>query len=274
MSVRGVAVLAALAAAPVGAAHAAVSLASHHVVYDLALARAPGGDTVAASGTLDLEIRTTCDAWATTQTIELDTVDRDGTRSDTRTSYATFERRDGRALTFTVGQVNADRSRSLVSGIATRDRSGDGATVRFSNPPALTLRLPPGTLFPMAHTAAILDAAQSGVRSLSPLLFDGTGTDGAEYTHATILDWGAAQPPVPNPSLAGMPAGRISIQFYPLDGHDALPQFGTVSRYFADGISDRLDMEFGGFTLAGTVRRLSLLPGPTGCPAIRVRSPG
>jgi hypothetical protein len=116
----------------------------------------------------------------------------------------------------------------------------------------------------MSHTRAILQAAADGKRSLSPILFDGTGTDGAEYTYATILDWGpGAAPPIA--ALAHMDQGRVHIAFFPLKGSAMTPEYEIGSRYFANGVSDRLDMDFGDYRLRGELRSLVLLPSAKGC---------
>ena len=259
---RAVCGLAALLASPAAAAPPRV-LAPHRAVYDLSLEQAGNGETVAASGNMTFEVHDACSAWATEQTLTINSVDREGHQSATRSDYATFETKDGQSFNFTMRQTNAGHDQSDIRGHANVPASGAAGSVTFSEPPNTMLALPAGTLFPMSHTKAVLQAAADGKRSLSPILFDGTGTDGAEYTYASILDWGASSH-APGP-LSGMPSGRIHIAFYPLHGSAMTPEYEIGSRYFANGVSDRLDMDFGDYRLHGKLRTLELLPSARGC---------
>lgn len=250
------------AAAPAGAA--SIALAPHRAVYDLTLENSPDGETVAATGRMVFEVRESCDAWATGQTLRISETDRDGDTSDTRSDYATWETKDGRSLAFSIAQRNEGKLASTVRGVARRDASGR-LTVRFTAPAALVLHLPAGILFPIAHTRAVLEAAAAGRHEAAATLFDGTGTDGAEYTYARILSWGPTVGPAPDRALDGIPSGRIHIAFYPALDHGMTPEYEIGMRYFADGVSDRLDMDFGGFRLRGQLRSLHLLPAARGC---------
>ena len=248
-----------------GTAEAAVpiTLAPHRAVYDLSLAHAGSGGTVAASGEMTFEVHDACSAWATEQTLTINSIDREGHESSTRSDYATFESKDGHTFNFTMRQIDGGRTASDLRGRASI-LPGQPGEVQFTEPAGTELTLPTGTLFPMTHTRTILQAAAAGAHALAPILFDGTGTDGAEYTYATILGWAPAQDP-PIVSLSGMQEGRIHIAFYPLNDRGMTPEYELGSRFFANGVSDRLDMDFGDFRLKGHLRSLVLLPVAAPC---------
>ena len=245
-------------------AQAAISLKPHRAVYDLTFAGSPDGQTVSAGGEMTFEVRDACTAWATQQMLQVSSTDRDGTETATRSDDATYETKDGSALTFTMTQKDNGTLTDDLRGHATI-APGRSGHVRFLSPAGASLTLPPGTLFPMAHTRTILEAAAAGRHALSPLLFDGTGTDGAEYSYVTIVDWGPTVGPPPNPALAGLPSGRIDIAFYPLASTDMMPEYEIGTRYFANGVGDRLLMDFGGFRLAGQLKSLTMLPQAKNC---------
>ena len=248
-----------------GSAEAAVSLAAHRAVYDLSFAGSPDGETVGASGQMTFEVRDACDAWATQQMLSVSSIERDGTETATHSDYATFEMKDGSALTFTMVQKDNGALTDDLRGKATI-APGEKGQVRFLSPANTSLTLPAGTLFPMEHTRAILDAAEAGKHAIAPLLFDGTGTDGAEYSYATIVNWGPTVGPPPSPILAGLDSGRIHIAFFPLGSTGMTPEYEIGTRYFANGVGDRLLMDFGAFRLAGQLRSLTALPAAKNCP--------
>jgi len=130
-------------------------------------------------------------------------------------------------------------------------------------PAARTMKLPVGTLFPMAHTAAILAAAAAGKKFLSLPLFDGTGTDGAQDTFVTVLDWGA-KTDVAWPRLAALPSGRVHISFFDRDkpGGGQTPDYEIGMRYFEDGVADDLRMNFGEFVMTGALKTFEPAPPP------------
>lgn len=263
MRARYLAVAAVLQAAP---AVAASSLAPHHAVYDLALSGSHDGATVAATGRMTFELREDCDAWATEQTLTLDATDRTGRQTATRSDYATYETKDGRTLTFSMVQRDGAHVADTVRGVATREATD--VVARFSSPAGLVRTLPADTLFPMAHNAAIIAAAAAGQRAIAPDLFDGTSADGAQSTYASILTWApTAASAAPDPALAAMPSGRVDIAFFPAASHDMAPDYALGMRFFADGVSDRLDMDFGDFTMHGDLVSLHLLPVAQHCSA-------
>ncbi|ACI50245.1 Domain of unknown function DUF1849 [Gluconacetobacter diazotrophicus PA1 5] len=234
------------------AAGGAVALAPHRAVYDLTLAAVTGGDTVSASGTMTYGVTDACASWSTQQQLRLQTVSRSGAVTDMESDYATLEAKDGHHLVFRTVQTSNDQSPSRIMGEATMTPSG--GEVRYTQPSVHTVPLPAGTLFPMAHTAAIIRAAQNGEQAFSPMLFDGTGENGAQYTYVMLLGW--IQPPSasPYPVLARQPSGRVHVAFYTPASHDMRPDYAIGMRYFANGVSDRLDMDFGDFRMQGTLR--------------------
>ena len=57
---------------------------------------------------------------------------------------------------------------SQTDGDASLERSGGPGEAHYTVPDDTTKKLPAGTLFPMAHTAAIIAAAREGKNFLSP----------------------------------------------------------------------------------------------------------
>ncbi|MBB2201294.1 cell envelope integrity EipB family protein [Gluconacetobacter tumulisoli] len=243
------------------AAHAAmppVVLAGHHAIYDLTLESVGGGDTVAASGTMSFAVTDACTAWSTQQKLRLQTVSRSGGTTDLVSDYATLEAKDGHHLVFRTVQTSNGAPVTQVGGEATMAASG--GEIRYSQPAGRVMPLPAGTLFPMAHTAAIVRAAEAGETSIAPLLFDGTGADGPQYTYVMMMGWTAPPSDSPFAALSRLSSGRVHVAFYTPSSHDMRPDYAIGMRYFANGVSDRLDMDFGDFRMRGTLR--SFTPAP------------
>ena len=225
-------------------------LAPHKAFYDLTLESTHGGGTVAASGSMSFQVTDVCTGWASQQQLRLQLVTREGQATDMVSNYATLESKDGRHLTFDMQERDNGTVTQQVRGEASMTADGDGE-IRFTLPKRTTMALPRGTLFPMAHTAAIIEAARSGARSIDPVLFDGTSADGPTDSYVTILGWHAPPSQSDYPALAAQSSGRVHVSFFARAPGAITPDYEIGMRYFQGGVSDRLDMDFGDFTLRG-----------------------
>ncbi len=244
-------------------ATATSALVGQRALYDLSLAES-GGNTLSATGSMTYVVRDTCSAWSTQQHLDIQSATRNGGAVNMVSDYTTLESKDGRHLVFRTVQKSNDAVLQVVSGEANVDAQGHGV-VQYDKPIKKTLKLPEGTLFPMAHTAAILAAAQRGAPNIAPLLFDGTGPDGAQETYITLLGWGPPKDPVTSPTLTNQPAGRVHVAFFSRTPDSILPDYEIGMRYFANGVSDMLDMDFGDFRMRGTLHSLTLPPRAAHC---------
>ncbi len=256
-------------------AQAAVPLAAHHAEYALTLDTAPGAtsdsaDVVAARGTMTYDVTDACTAWASNQRLSLTLTNRDGQDIAMVSDYATYETKDGTHLDFHMKQTTDTAVTQQVEGSATLPpRSGavsavpasatpgapePAGAVHYTVPAVKTMPLPEGTLFPMAHTEAIIQGAEAGKKFLTLPLFDGTGPDGAQDTFVTILDWG--KPDTTKwPALAELPSGRVHISFFDRNkpGGGQTPDYEIGMRYWENGVADALRMNFGDFVMNGTL---------------------
>ena len=255
---------AAIAPAPTANASDPVPLAAHRALYDLSLASTHGGSTVAASGTMSFQVTDACTGWASQQQLKLQLVTREGQSTDMVSDYATLESKDGRHLTFDMQERDNGSLTQQVRGEASIDATGDGV-IHFTLPAVSTMALPRGTLFPMAHTEAIIRAAQAGRKSIDPVLFDGTSADGPTDSYVTILGWRAAPSNSQYPVLAAQSSGRVHVAFFARKPGAISPDYEIGMRYFANGVSDKLDMDFGDFTMHGALTSFTPMTGPHRC---------
>ncbi len=249
-------------------AGASVPLAAHHAVYDLTYdadqpTAAAVGNVVGAHGTMTYDIDDACSGWATNQRLQITLTNRDGQDIQMTSDYATFEAKDGLRMEFHMKQTTDTAVTQKLDGSAKLERVGGAGTVDYTSPAAKTMKLPEGTLFPMSHTAAILQAATAGKKFLGVPLFDGTGADGAQDTFVTILSW-ASRSDSKWPDLAALPSGRVQISFFDRDKPDAgqTPDYQIGMRYFENGVANDLHMDFGDFAMIGTLHSFRLSSPP------------
>lgn len=239
-----------------------VVLAPHHAVYKLSLDSSQG-EIVAGGGSMDYEVTDACDGWATRQRLEMNVTNTSGQDIDMVTDYATWESKDGLSMRFHMTQTTDTAITEQVDGTAKLDGPGAPGSIHYTLPEDKTLALPAGTLFPTAHTEALLNAAVAGRKFITLPIFDGTGDKGAQDSSVVISSWvpaGTAGITVPDPSLAKLPSGRVSIAFFDRTGASQKPDYEVAMRYWANGVADDLLMDFADFAMKGTITTFKANP--------------
>jgi hypothetical protein len=234
-------------------------LVGHKAGYVLTLERLKGNDLQGVSGTMGYEIVDACDGWAVRQRLSLVMTSADGQDVTMVSDYATFESKDGTRLRFRMRQTTEDAITSQTEGVASLRRMGGPGEVRYAQPTQKRLDLPAGTQFPMIHTLSVLNAAREGRKFLSIPLFDGTGDNGTEDSSAVVLDWrqGVTTDHAP---LAKLFSTRVRLAFFDRKSSEQTPSYEVSMRYWENGVSDELLMDFGDFSLRGKMREFAILP--------------
>jgi hypothetical protein len=242
------------------AGHAsATDLAAHRAVYKLTLASARSGEIEAASGSMAYEVLDACDGWAVRQRLQMTITNRDGQDIQMLSDYTTWESKDGLKLRFRTRQTTEQAVTSEVAGEATLDGPGQGGHVHYTVPEDSTKDLPAGTLFPMAHTAAILAAAEAGKKIIALPLFDGTTATGAQDSSIAIAKWHAPETGK-WPDLSKLSSGRVHLAFFDRTVGTQQPDYEVGMRYWGNGVADDLAMDFGDFVMNGKLIEFALQP--------------
>ena len=257
--------VASLLAAPVRAAEH-VPPAAHRALYDLTLESAKGADTSAARGTMAYEVTDACDGWATRQRLALTVTNREGQDIETVSDYITWESKDGLSMRFRMKQTTDTAVTEQVEGDAKLDSPGGPGTIHYTLPTETEMKMPPGTLFPMAHTEALLAAAQDGKKFIALPIFDGTGAKGTQDSSISVISTAPAGTPAPDPVLAAMASARVRIAFFdrPAPGDkgkpDGTPDYEVSMKYWANGVADDLHMDFSDFVMKGVLKEFAFQP--------------
>jgi hypothetical protein len=237
-------------------------LAAHRALYTLTLDDRSGGggsDVVGASGSMGYEVIDACDGWATHQQLDMTVVNTDGQNVHMISDYTTWEAKDGLRFRFHTRQTTDDAVTSQIDGDAKLDVPGGAGSAHYTSPKEATKALPAGTLFPMAHTAALLAAARAGKKFIALPLFDGTSEDGAEDTSVVVLDTKAPEA-APYPVLSALPSARVHLAFFERTAGSITPDYEVSMRYWENGVADGLQMDFGDFVMDAKLTDLKMQP--------------
>ena len=205
------------------------------------------------------EVVDVCDGWATRQRLRMSISNADGNDVDMDSDYATWESKDGLMFRFHMVQKTDSAITSQTDGSAHLTRTGGPGEAVYRAPKEMTTELPAGTLFPMMHTLAIINAAREGKKFLALPLFDGTSAAGAQDSSIVISKW--THDPVGSwPELKSLASGRFHIAFFDRGPENQEPDYEVSMRYWDNGVADDLDMDFGDFVMAGKLAEFKLLP--------------
>ena len=254
---RLLAALALVFVAPVLANAEPVQLAAHRATYALSLDNSRDGDVTGVGGTMAYEVTDACDGWAVRQRLDMTLSNRDGQDVHMVSDYLTWESKDGTKLRFHMKQTTDTAVTEQVEGDASLTSLGDVGDVHYTMPADKTMPLPKGTLFPMAHTAAIITAAEAGKKFLTLPLFDGTGADGAQNTSVFISSW-TGPSAAPYAELAELPSGRVRVAFFSRTKDAQSPDYEVGMRYWSNGVADALNMDFADFVVNGKLATFTM----------------
>ncbi len=239
----------------------AANLVSYRAVYDIRMASAkPGAGFASASGQLAYGVKQACDAWLVNQAGTTHVETTDGDVISWPMNFSSWESSDGAHYRFTV--MGDDVSPTILGGAR---MGADGGEAKFSKPEAAVFALSSDTLFPMVHTAYILDQAGQGKTQLQNMVFEGISVEGSKLlvTFVSTLS-----------KRAGTIAGRFNLDAVKRPGWTfRLAYFDPVSRasepmyeieadYLDNGIPVRWMIDYGDYVLEMDMTKIEILPRP------------
>ena len=202
-----------------------------------------------------------CEGWTVQQRIALDLALSTGAGLRSETSYTSWETSDGREYSFQVNSKRNGEVSETFAGDATLDSDGAGEA-RYSDPEGRTMTLPPGSMFPTAHTIELIERAKAGDPLLYVVLFDGATEEGAAKVNAVI---GHEAPPAAEgaPDLvAGVRGWRMRLAFFDFEGEASEPHYELGVVLLENGVARSLEMDYGDFVVDAVLDRVEPLKQP------------
>jgi len=243
----------------------APDIVPHRALYEMKLAGARSNSQVAAvTGRMAFEWADACDGWAIQQRFHLSFQYAEGNQVEMVTNYVTWESKDGTAYRFNVRRTVNGEVEEETRGEANLFADGQGGVVRYARPEPSEGDLPPGTMFPTAHTLELVRLAVADERFLARVVFDGSDAEGPNEVSAAI---GSAGPVRADPGGTGKDLLRtkaypIRMAFFPLQGTGAEPTYEMSLSLLTNGVAESMLIDYGDFRVSGTLRELEALPKP------------
>jgi len=246
-------------------------LAPHRAAYDMTLERSgTSAGITSLTGRMVFELKgNNCTGYEQSMRFVTETRDQSGkmTISDQRSTF--FENAAKNRFRFQTDQFNNDRLAGTTRGQATRKADPGTLQVRVKQPKAKVLKFNRPVVFPVEHSINLLEIAQAGKRLYMADLYD--GSEKGEKVYATTAALGKRLPPGINANLpkveSASPLDRlaawpVSLSYFDVDGkkRDAVPTYELSFIYFENGISRKLFIDYGTFSMRGRLTKLIMLP--------------
>ncbi|MGE0094899.1 MAG: cell envelope integrity EipB family protein [Alphaproteobacteria bacterium] len=251
--------MASLPAFPLQASDLAPYRAAYVLKYD---GGTSGSGIVEASGAMTAEWRQTCEGWSVEQRIRMELINGDGEVLVTDTGYTSWESSNGLTFRFNVRTLRNEEMAEEFGGDAKLNGRGGTGTARFTIPDKRTMKLPMGTLFPMAHSEALLRAAEAGKTRLSATVFDGATKEGVAEVSAIIGKRGIVPQSENAEALITRPFWPVRLAFFDLGSKEAAPHYELGMRMFDNGVAGDQIMDFGDFRMRAVLTEIEPLPKP------------
>jgi len=149
-------------------------------------------------------------------------------------------------------------------GEAHLDGPGQGGVADYTVPEGRKLPLPPGTLFPTAHTVALLKHIEGGENFLWATIFDGFDEDGISDISALVTRSLGKEPTAAgrSPLLSTVPSNRVHLAFFKHEDGSTEPEHEQQLRLHMNGIVESIVLDFGDFNVEGKLKELKELRPP------------
>ena len=247
-----------------------VVLAPHRAIYDVLLDRARGGSGVSdLSGRMVYELTgSPCEGYTQTMRFVTRMTNQEGASSLTDMRSTSWEDAAFKAFRFDSTQYKDEKLQEATLGDAARTDMAAEGKIELTKPEKKQVVLKSNVLFPIQHSIAMLQAARQGESLFKADLYD--GSEKGEKFYATTAFIGKAQeaganaklPKVANAErLDGMRSWPISISYFEAgaEKQDAAPSYELAFLFFDNGVSRRLYIDYGDFSIKGTLKQITFL---------------
>jgi envelope integrity protein B len=248
----------------------AVQFRPHRAVYDITFDHAtPGSGVADMSGRMVYEMTgSTCGEYAQNMRFVTRMTNQEGVAqvNDLRTS--SFEELAAHRLRFSSSQYENQKLSEASQGSAGPGNGASFTEVKLTKPAKKTVKLPSDIYFPIQHSLALVEAARAGHSQFTANLYDGSDKGEKFYETSAVIgpraDPGSVKMPAKGANsekLSGLASWPIAIGYFePGPARlDALPTYELSFRFYENGVSSRLYIDYGDFAIRGELKELTFL---------------
>jgi hypothetical protein len=246
-------------------------LIAHRAVYEMTLddARSASGIT-GIDGRMVFEFTgSPCNGYSLNMRMVTHMTDSQGQTNLTDLRSSTWEQGDGQKFRFQSAQYLNDKLGDVTMGRAVREAPNTAVNVKLSQPSLAELNLSGQILFPTQHSLALIEAARAGQGLFQARIYDGSEKgqkvyDTTAFIGPQVPPGGDAElePAAKEKGLGELASWPVSIGYFEPGGGDQTPSYQIDFRLYENGVSRDLLIDYGDFSIHGTLTALEYLQMP------------
>ncbi len=245
---------------------APIRLTNHRAVYDLSLAKSEGTRAVeGVRGRIVIDFSGDACRGFTMQTRQVTLLD--SGESGNRTSdlrNTTFESGDGGNVRFRTATLMNNAPPPPVDGTA--EAGPQALTVKLKEPKRAEFQAGGEVMFPVRHMIRLLKAARAGETTVSAKVFDGSDDGRKVYDTLAVIGRASAAPasdaerdkPLREGDFAAMRRWPVTLSYFTAGEGERTPIYTLTFDLYENGVSGRLNLDYGDFAIAGNLTQLDL----------------
>ena len=244
-------------------------LVPHRAVYEMTLDLSrPASGVAGVRGRMVFEFAGSgCDGYTMNMRLVTRIQAETGRSSMTDLRSSTWEEGDGKRFRFNSSQYRGQKLEETTSGDAERDEPRSDVDVHVNAPKPKQITVSGPVLFPTQHSIAILEAAKKGKSVLQARVYDGSGKGDKVYSTTAFIGK-PMQPGVKRPekrvkndeALEKIVSWPVSISYFDNEKEGETPAYQLSFRFYENGISRDLVIDYGDFAIKGNLSALELMP--------------
>jgi EipB-like len=250
---------------------ATVHFAPHRAIYEINLNRSASGSGVTSlSGRMVYELGgSACEGYTQNMRFVTRMGSQDGGETINDLRNSSWEDASGKRLRFSTTQFANEIIVESSQGDVKRATADAAATVDLVKPEKSRFDLPLNTMFPMQHAAHLIKTAKRGQKIFAASVYDGSEKGSKIYlTNAVIGNSGAdtarrkAVAIKGAEKLASLQSWPMSISYFEQgkEKQDAPPAYELSYRFFENGVTTDLAIDYGEFSITGALKEIVFLP--------------
>lgn len=228
------------------------AFAPHKALYDISLLSSHSGSQIVnISGQMFYEWNSDCDGWNSNHRFNLLYEYTDSQPLRITSDFSTFEAHNGESLSFSSQRKHNGELIDEIRGSAVLDKQHMGEAV-YNVPKELSYELPEGSLFPVAHSIAILEKIKEGKKFFNTVIFDGSDEDGPVEVNTFIgkpKDVQLADSANIDKALLQSPAHEVRLAFFPLKDASPTSDYEMTLTFHENGIISDMVIDYDDFTV-------------------------
>ncbi len=249
---------------------AAVVLAPHRAIYDFTLGAVRGTKSISGlTGRMVYEFTgSACEGWTQTMRFVTQTTAASGANTLTDQRSTSWEDDTASKLRFASSQYRDQKLVEQTAGLASRVGGSEDIRVDLTSPDKKKSAIAAAAMFPIQHSVKLLEAAKRGRPSLIADFYD--GADGGEKVYSVSAQIGKPMAAGFNKTLprAGQADKLDNVPSWPVllsyfepgnENKDGLPAYEMGFVFYANGVSRRLMIDNGEYTMRGELSEFSYI---------------